>query len=238
MISCAEYRRQLLAEPDSASPLLLEHRRSCAACADFTRQLQAFESRLRGALAVDLNPRRTADVLPLVRRHRSSGMQRWLAVAASIVGAIGIASFLWIGSSRQTLASAVVDHMAHEPEAWAVTDERVSASQLAAALKDAHVRLGRTASRVSYARSCLFRLHHVPHLVVQTGSGPVTVMVLAHEKVSGAQRFDEGGYQGMLLPVPDHGSLAVIMRGATGAEVQRVADTVMREVQWLPSSAR
>ncbi|MBS0398728.1 MAG: DUF3379 family protein [Proteobacteria bacterium] len=234
MISCAEYRRQLLAEPDSASPLLLEHRRSCAACADFTRQLQRFESRLRNALNVELVPRGSADVLPLARRHTTPKLQQWLAVAASIAGVIGIASFLWIGSARQSLASAVVDHMAHEPQAWAVTDERVSASQLTSALKDAHVRLGRTASRVSYARSCLFRLHHVPHLVVQTESGPVTVMVLAHEKVRGAERFDEGGYQGMLLPVPDHGSLAVIMRGATEAQVQRVADTVMREVQWLP----
>lgn len=234
MISCAEYRRQLLAEPDSTSPLLLEHRRNCPACAAFEQELQGFESRLRKALAVDLTPRGSADVLPLVRRPHSPRKQQWLAVAASIVGAIGIATFLWIGSSRQTLASAVVDHMTHEPQAWEVTDERVSASQLAAALKDAHVHLGRNASRVSYASSCLFRLHHVPHLVVQTPSGPVTVMILVHEKVSGAQRFDEGGYQGMLLPIPGHGSLAVIMRGATEAEVQHVADTVMREVQWLP----
>lgn len=234
MISCAEYRRQLLAEPDSASPLLREHRRGCADCAAFSQQLQGFEAKLRSALAVDLAPRRPAEVLPLRRPRRPGLVRRWLAVAASIVGAVGIATFLWIGSARQTLASAVVAHMGHEPDAWAPTAERVSPARLAAVLKDAHVRLGAQTSRVSYAQSCLFRMHHVPHLVVQTPSGPVTVMVLVHEKVPGAERFDESGYQGMLVPVPGHGSLAVIMRGRSEAEVQRVADTVMREVQWVP----
>ena len=37
------------------------------------------------------------------------------------------------------------------------------------------------AGLVSYANSCVFRGHHVPHLVVQTEAGPVTVMVLVHE---------------------------------------------------------
>ena len=66
---------------------------------------------------------------------------------------------------------------------------------------------------VSYARSCLFRAHHVPHLVVQTEMGPVTVMVLAHESVSRPERFDEQGYHGVILPVAGHGSLAVLARG-------------------------
>jgi len=234
MISCAEYRRQLLAEPDSASPLLREHRRSCAECAEVSRQFQDFEAKLRGALGVDLDARKSAEVLPLRRPRRPSPVRRWFAVAASVVGAVAIASFLWIGSSRQSLASAVVSHLGHAPEVWTPTDERVGAAQLAAVLKDAHVRLGGESSRISYAQSCLFRLHHVPHLVVQMPAGPVTVMVLAHENVPKAQRFDESGYQGMLVPVPGHGSLAVIMRGKSEAEVQRVADTVMREVQWLP----
>lgn len=235
MISCEEYRRQMLAEPQSASPLLREHRRTCEACAAFTRDLGSFEDRLRRALAVDVATKPEAQVVPLRPRGRApKRAPRWLALAASLVGAVGIGTFLWIGSARQSLAAAVVAHMAHEPAAWQSTDQRVEPASLAAVLRDAHVRLASGASRVSYAQSCQFRFHQVPHLVVQLPGGPVTVMVLAHENVPRAQRFDEGGYQGMLVPVPGHGSLAVILKGKGERDVQRATDVVMREVQFGP----
>jgi Protein of unknown function (DUF3379) len=235
MISCAEYRRQMLAEPNNASPLLREHRKTCEACAAYSVKLERFEAKLRQALEVPIGAQQADNVVQLAARRRPVPPQRrWLAVAASVLGGIGIATFLWIGSVRPTLASAVVAHLGHEPGVWNPTDRMVPTPELAAVLKDAGVRLGSGLSRVSYAQSCLFRMHHVPHLVVQTASGPVTVMVLAYESVDQAQRFDEQGYQGMLVPVHGHGSLAVIMRGKTEADVQRVADLVMREVQWLP----
>ena len=69
------------------------------------------------------------------------------------------------------------------------------------------------AGTVSYARSCRFRGRMVPHLVVQTEMGPVTVMVLVHESVAKPVPFDEQGYRGVIVPVPGHGSLAVLARG-------------------------
>ncbi|MBS0611688.1 MAG: DUF3379 family protein, partial [Proteobacteria bacterium] len=138
MISCTEYRRQLLAEPDSGSPLLREHSKSCAECADFSRRLQGFETKLRGALAVDLGVRKSAEVLPLRPRARAhSPARRWFALAASFAGAVGIGAFLWIGSARQSLAAAVVAHMAHEPDAWNTAGQQVSPAALAAVLRDA-----------------------------------------------------------------------------------------------------
>ena len=47
---------------------------------------------------------------------------------------------------------------------------------------------------------------------MQTESGPVTVMVLVHERVSKPLQFDEQGYRGVIVPVPGHGSLAVLGR--------------------------
>ncbi len=234
MISCSEFRRQLLAEPNSASPLLREHRKSCEACAAYAVKLERFEGKLKQALNVDVAARPADNVVQLAARRPPTAARRWLALAASIVGGIGIATFLWIGSSRSSLAAAVVAHMRHEPNAWEPTDKMAPAPEVAEVLKDAHVTLTGSMSRVSYAMSCLFRLHHVPHLVVQTANGPVTVMVLVHESVDKAQRFSESGYQGMLVPVPGHGSLAVIMRGKSEADVQKVADVVTREVRWLP----
>ena len=80
-------------------------------------------------------------------------------------------------------------------------------------LRDSHVRLAAGAGVVSYASSCAFRGHHVPHLVIQTESGPVTVMVLVHERVQKPVQFDEQGYRGVIVPVAGHGSLAVLTHG-------------------------
>jgi hypothetical protein len=132
------------------------------------------------------------------------------------------------------LAADVVSHMAEEPGAWARTDIPVPQSKLDKVLSDAHVRLRADAGLVSYANSCLFRGHLVPHLVVQTEAGPVTVMVLTQESSRSRVRFDENGYRGVIVPVPDHGSLAVLERGR-GTDlnaVEAVAARVRSVIDW------
>ena len=117
--------------------------------------------------------------------------------------------------------------MAEEPNAWARTDIPVPQPKLDRVLSEGHVRLKAGAGMVSYANSCLFRGHNVPHLVLQTGDGPVTVMVLTHESVRRSMRFDEQGYRGVIVPVPDHGSLAVLERGRR-IDVKAVEDIAAR----------
>jgi hypothetical protein len=70
-----------------------------------------------------------------------------------------------------------------------------------------------------------FRGQVVPRLVLQSPRGPVAVMVLTHEAGSKARHFDEQGYRGTNLPIPQHGSIAVLMKapGTTAAEVDPVA---------------
>ena len=76
----------------------------------------------------------------------------------------------------------------------------------------------------------------MPHLVVQTRSGPVTVMVLVHEAVRKAMQFDEQGYRGTIVPVPGHGSIAVLIRdpGVVPGEVERIATQVNDSIVWTP----
>jgi hypothetical protein len=51
----------------------------------------------------------------------------------------------------------------------------------------------------------------VPHLVVRTADGPVTILVLPHENIRERIVFSEGGYRGVLVPTA-RGSLAVLAR--------------------------
>ena len=235
MMDCAHYRRAILADPRDADPQLRDHRDGCTECARYTERLLRFEGRFEQALRVSPLPVRARLRGSKAPRQRFLGLNpAWLAMAASVLIVLSAAFGLWLGSARSSLAADVVAHMAGEPQAWARSDVAVAPKDLAEVLKGPGMHLAPSAGMVSYARSCRFRGHLVPHLVVQTDMGPITVMVLVHESVRNQAPFDEEGYRGVILPVPGHGSLAVLAQSqsADAAAIQRVAARVRSAVDW------
>ncbi|HMI74580.1 MAG TPA: DUF3379 family protein [Steroidobacteraceae bacterium] len=232
MMDHTQYRSATMAGPHDPDPDLRAHRESCAECRAFTDQLLRFEARLERALLIDI-PTKSV-VLPFARR--AQGPRRWMAMAASLLLALVVAAGVWLTLPQRSLAAAVVAHMAGEPDAWQLTDVPVPDADLNEVLKDSKLRLKPAAGVVSYASSCSFRGHKVPHLVVQTQSGPVTVMVLVHEAVRNPKQFDEQGYRGTIVPVPGHGSIAVLMRGTSSGngDVERIAARVSDSIVWTP----
>jgi hypothetical protein len=234
MMSCTHCRSALLADPRADAPDLHAHLEACDECARFRDQLLRFEDRLGRALRV--NPR--ARVLPFPggdSGERPQHLRRGrLAAAASLLLGAVIAGGLWVAAPGASLAAAVVAHMAEEPTAWARTEVAVPASQLNRVLDESHIRLKTDAGLITYANSCQFRGHRVPHLVVQTEAGPVTVMVLTHEPARQPVRFDEHGYRGVIVPVPEHGSIAVLERGSQidMATIEGVESQVLRAIDW------
>jgi Protein of unknown function (DUF3379) len=230
MTDHTHYRSAIMSDPHDPDPDLRAHRDSCAECRAFTEQLLRFEARLERALLVDIPVKSV--VLPFAR-NGAQGPRRWMAMAASLLLALVIAAGAWLTLPQRSLAAAVVAHMAGEPDAW-LTDAPVPDADLNAVLKDSKLHLKPDAGVVSYASSCEFRGHRVPHLVVQTPSGPVTVMVLVHEAVRNPKQFDEHGYRGTIVPVPGHGSIAVLMRDANpgSGDVERIAARVDNSIIW------
>lgn len=230
MMNHEHYRRALLADPTSTDPELERHRDKCEACRAFTLQVQKFEQKL--TLALKISVPNSTKILPF-RAHRAPFQSnRWFALAASIATAFVIAGGIWLGTPRSSLAADVVAHMADEPEAWN-TRAVIPAAELAGVLKRANMTLD-AKTAVSYANACQFRGHVVPHLVVQTPQGPVTVMVLIHESVSRQQEFNEQGYRGTLVPVPRHGSIAVLTRtpASNATNVDAIAAQVGNAIGW------
>jgi hypothetical protein len=234
MMDHTQYRTAIMADPHSQDAGLRQHRDACAECRAYTEQLLKFESRLERAMRVDLPS--SAQVLPFARKPAlaKSATRRLLAVAASVLLGVAIVGGVWLSLPQRSLAAAVVAHMAGEPDAWQRTDVPVDAPALQDVLKDSKLRLKPDAGIVSYASSCSFRGHVVPHLVVQTASGPVTVMVLVHEPVRKSMDFDEHGYRGTIVPVPGHGSIAVLMRdsGVNRGQIEKIAARVDASIVW------
>ena len=234
MMDHTRYRTAILADPRDPDAELRAHREVCPECLAYTEQLLKFDARIERALRVAM-PAAGADVLPFARKSPSfTGARRWLALAASVLLGAAIVGGVWLTLPQRSLAAAVVAHMAGEPDAWQRTDIAVDAPALQDALKDSNLRLNPKAGIVSYATSCPFRGHRVPHLVVQTPEGPVTVMVLVHEPLRKSMQFDEQGYRGTLVPVPGHGSIAVLMQdsGVSSAQIARIAAQVDDSIVW------
>jgi hypothetical protein len=234
MIDHTQYRKAVMADPHSEDSELQAHREICAECRAYTERLLKFESRLERAMRVEVPA--SAQVLPFARKSpaAASATRRSLAVAASILLGAAIVGGIWLSLPQRTLAAAVVAHMAGEPEAWQRTDVPVDAPALHGVLENSKLELKPDAGIVSYAQSCSFRGHVVPHLVVQTASGPVTVMVLVHEPLRKPVDFDEQGYRGTIVPVPNHGSIAVLMRdsGVSREQVEKIAARVDASIVW------
>jgi hypothetical protein len=155
-----------------------------------------------------------------VAKHRRP---RLFAFAASVAAALIIGGTLWLSRPPTSLAAEVVAHVEGEPDSWQKI-EPVPAEQLEAVLRKSGVKLGTGMEPVVYASSCWFRGHFVPHVVVTTKHGPVTVMILLHEHVTAAQQFNEDGYSGLLVPAST-GGVAVLSRTPMALE-QPAADVV------------
>jgi hypothetical protein len=223
-VNCEHARLLIGAEPRSSAPELAPHLHSCAACAQFREEMLGLETDIQRAL------QRPPDVVAK-RARRGAPLQQWRqwALAASVLLASVAVLGVWLLRPTDTLARDLVAHVQAEPESW-LSSQQVSAQGIGHALHGAGVALDVTSDKITYAQSCWFRGHYVPHLVVQTAQGPATVLILRHEEVKGPRSFHEAGMNGIIVPAQS-GSLAVLARGGN---VDLVARQMRQDMRWLP----
>ena len=226
-MNCQHATLLIGADPYASSPELTEHLQSCPACAEFRSEMVTLESNIRRALesapaaAVQAPPKAPvsdiseARVASAPRRRAPSTIWRGWAIAASVV--LAVVAALWIVRPSDTLARDLIAHVNGEPQSWD-SAQAVDTRSLEAILSKAGVADSRIASPdVTYAQTCFFRGHFVPHLVLHTVGGPVTVIVLPDEHVTKRQSFYEEGFSGVIVPA-QHGSIAVLARGTANVD--------------------
>jgi hypothetical protein len=228
-MDCLQFRRIAGADPQRLDAAARSHAEGCTGCAEHLRQLRALDARILAALEVPVPAHGSAGAGPAAP-VAGLDRRRWLALAASILGGVLVGTLLWVGGPRNSLARDLIEHLGHEPEALVVTQRPEDERVLGRVLERGGIRLRPEIGTVSYANTCVFRGRRVPHLVVQTDGGPVTVMVLRNERPAGPERFDEQGFAGRIVPAGP-GSIAVI--GAAEADLGQVTADVLAAVEWL-----
>jgi hypothetical protein len=225
-MNCEEFRTIVGAEPNSTRPEVLAHSASCAECARYRQEMQAMDRLIYRALSVDAPAEKTAaQVLSLQKPYAS---RIWQMAASVLVTVLVGATALWLLTPRESFAEEAITHMRHEQESLVRTSETVDSSRLDQILKAARLRLKPGVAQVSYARSCPFRGQQIPHLVVQTEQGPVTVLVVTDAPTQPRERINEDGIQGVILPAPR----GVIVGMGENTPVDSVAKTLLGALEY------
>jgi len=225
-MNCLEFRRCVGAEPSASGAGIEGHRAECPACARHQDELRAMDAVIGRALAIDAARIRKGDTTALPTGS-ATRRPRWLALAASIMIGVTVGFALWIASPRPSLAREVIGHVAHEPDAMSGTAP-IAQATLAGVLDPEGTRLRPGLGDVTFAMRCVFEGHVVPHLVVRTARGPVTVLLLRHRSVSERVELAEQGYAGVVLPAP-RGSIAIV---GQLKDLDGIAQQVFEAVDW------
>jgi uncharacterized protein DUF3379 len=214
-MNCLDFRRRVGAEPFAYGGEIVGHRRDCPACARHQDELQAMDGLIARALAVEAG--RIVRAKQSAPPHEpASSRRRLFAIAASLVVGLAVGLVLLVSVPRTSVAREIMDHILHEPGTMAATDP-LPPAELAGVLDPDGTRLRPDIGDVTFAARCLFDGRIVPHLVVQTPEGPVTVLILRHRTIQTPVAIDELGYRGLVLPAP-RGSIAIVGQGIADAE--------------------
>ena len=211
---CRHVRLAIGGDPHNLPADVTRHLATCAACAKFRDETLAMEGRLKAALELPLHRFRKPASAPVPARR--------FALAATLLLAMLVGGGAWLFRPSAALASELVDHVVHEPGSWQ-SGRPVSPELLADVFARAGVNYD-SRFPVTYASPCPFRGQIVPHLVVQTDHGPLTVMLLAHVASGEREKFSEGDYRGVVMPAGT-GSIAVVAR--KGQEIDGALETVL-----------
>ncbi|HEY0685525.1 MAG TPA: DUF3379 family protein [Steroidobacter sp.] len=225
-MNCEELRTIVGAEPNTTNPDVLAHIASCPDCARYREEMQAMDRLIYRALAVDAPAGQ--DAAQLLSRKRAPAPRLWRMAASVLVTVLVGAMSLWLLTPRESFAQEAIAHMKHEQFSMVRTSETVDAARLEQIMSAARMRLKPGAARVSYAQYCEFRGQRIPHLVVQTGQGPVTVLVVPHAPTQKQERIDEEGFEGMIVPAP-RGVIVVLGKEVP---VDDVAWTVLSALEY------
>ncbi len=234
MNTCEEYKEAIAANPSFDGGV--SHLSQCASCDSFRSEMQALDSKIRRALALSVPEFNLPELPDIDTSNVTSLPQRlfavpaWVAIAATFT-LVAFIGFRMLGNdlSNATLVDQIVAHLDHEPYSIRVTDKAVSDERLLKVVPESVATMDHSAGLITYAQSCVINGHEVPHLVIQGERGPVTILLLPDEHISGPESFRGDSVRGVILPV-GNGSIAII--GEEGERLERIEEQVKNSVTW------
>ncbi len=233
-MDCLEFRRHLAATPRSSDPGMEAHRRGCPACRAAWEQAQSFENELLDALHVPA-PEGLAERIVLAqatgRRQRiGRGRRALLAIAASLLVAMGVGGIAWQHLDAHSLPALAVAHMPPEIHSLDLT-RPLTAQTIDAGFAGRDLVLrGPAPADTTYVHDCMVGKYEAVHLVTRRDGEPVVVLYLPDKRVAKARDFRRQGWVGRTMPLGS-GSLVLLTNRGNRAPFHALAREWQRAIE-------
>ncbi len=224
-MNCLEFRRRLGTMPRVMDAAMQAHLAECVPCRAAWQQAQHFESRIESALRISVPEGLVDDVIlaqTTVHRRFALGSRRVLAIAASVLIALGAGGVLYRHLQAQTLPALAVAHMPPEIDSLDLTRD-ISAAAVHADFSQRHLVLrGPVPAGTTYVHLCLVGPYPAMHMVTRRDGEPVAVLYLPHKHVAHARNFTREGWVGREMPL-GKGSLVLLTNRGSRAPFHAIA---------------
>ncbi|MFN0041505.1 MAG: DUF3379 family protein [Burkholderiales bacterium] len=226
-MDCLSFRRLKLAMPQATSAAQIEHERTCAACADFARQIDKFERDLHDVATVAVPDGLSEKIILSIQQPRWPN-RSYLALAATVVLAVIATYTVYLTPDRHEVAEAFAAHVASEPE---VLREQgfIEPAKLAAAFSRYGGRLSEPLGEVRHVGMCPILGVMAYHILVQTEHGPATLILLPQMQASTARPLVREGFAVVVVPLQG-GSLGILTD--TPDQASKVESLIQSRVRW------
>ncbi|UXI68481.1 DUF3379 domain-containing protein [Tahibacter amnicola] len=205
-MNCLEYRRLLGAEPRRESLEMVAHRRECSGCAGHHARTLGFELQLRRTLNVPI-PAGLSERILLAQatqaRHNQPWKRRLVGWGVAAAGLLATVTVGWLAlPPRTALADALVEHIAHEPLAFAERPPLPDGAVMERFRSRGVSVPGPLPATVSYVAACPVGDYKTVHMVQREGDAKVTVFYVTNHR-EGRGEFQRAGMHGRKLPLGD-----------------------------------
>ena len=155
---------------------------------------------------------------------------RWFALAASVFLAVVIGAGVWWNTQDRTkLIAEVVKHANKERDVMIASEKRVKEEKLQRTFAAGGAKLLRDLP-ISIARTCKVRGYPAPHVVIQTSSGAVAVLLMQNQRFFVSHDFAAQGFEGRIVPMENGNSIAVL--GDSKDAVKQGAEMMKGALDW------
>ncbi len=215
-MNCQDVRRLILADPKLHDHAVHLHLVGCAECSHFADELGSFESTLNRASKVEVPEGLASRILLrqcLTTKHNWRKRPGLATAAVFLLGFVGILSVFftngldYFGSSslEQVVLQHVNDELHHLED-----HKNLSVQQLNSVLKEHGNKIralpGRT---INYAGACPIRNNQGAHVIVDSASGPMTILFMPGEFVGQRSLVKDKRFHGVIIPT-EQGSMAIV----------------------------
>ncbi|MEE4216915.1 MAG: DUF3379 family protein [Xanthomonadales bacterium] len=230
-----EFKRRLGAEPRSRDPALLAARDSSAEHREAVIRAETLEEKLELAASLPVPPDLLENIHSIAGPQQVKRRSWWpVAMAASILMAIGAAGIGWNMSSRgwESVEAYVMDHYRHD-------GDKVLALARQGDDADVHAMLARfdldampeLADIVSLIKYCPTPEGKGIHMILDTRDGPVTVIYMPDIHVKDQEMLAFDAMEALLVDL-EHGSAVII--GANSQHIRNYYTVVHDSIVPIP----